>query len=234
MKTHRPLSHLATFVFCVLSFAWPVSASADRADDDPRGSILSQARAAPAVALAQGYLFHKQMLATMLPAAEAGVTIHLPNATISKDNVSEHRRRSEQRLSIYADAIEEKGYFDVSGEYSAKTTESCGRINSTWVSLVHEGTASKIKILQDKFEAQVVIDITHQGQNLSVENDAILVESQMFLQDSMNPDYKFSGTIDESTILIRPMASVLRSWPQWAGPPKQTDIQNCAITLQQL
>ena len=50
----------------------------------------------------------------------------------------------------------------------------------------------------------------------------------------MNSDYFFRGTIKHNEIEIKPDASVLRSWPKWAGPPSQKDLENCTITLEAL
>jgi hypothetical protein len=61
---------------------------------------------------------------------------------------------------------------------------------------------------------------------------AAIVDSSIVIQDSMNTGYYFEGKIKNKQIEIKPNVSVLRSWPEWAGPPAQNDIENCTITLE--
>ena len=193
---------------------------------------LNQALAAPASDLAQGYLSVKLITQHVFPAAEKGVTIQLGNETINKSNVEQYQRRYQERLSIYREAIEQRGYSIIAGTYRGKTTEACARIHSAWVGLISEGRANGIEIVQDDFDAQVIVSTEHEGKKLSIRNMAAIAESSIALQDAMNSDYFFLGRIKNKQIEIKPDASVLRSWPRWAGPPSKKDIENCIITLE--
>lgn len=193
---------------------------------------LKEALAAPAADLAQGYLWVKFLTEKIIPAAEEGATFHLPGKLINKSNVQEYRKKYEKRLSIYNEAIGMRGYKNVSGRYRGSTTESCQRIKSLWVGVIHEGSLSGIEISQDGFEAQILIRIEHEGRKMSLKNPAAIVESAISVVDASNSDYYFKGVITEEQIVIRPKVSVLDTWPQWAGPPSRDDLENCTITLQ--
>lgn len=203
----------------------------------PGGSVeptISQALAAPAIDLAQSYLSAKFMT-QMFHLVKGGGAIQIGGQeTITKSNVEEYQRRYEQRLSTYREAIKQRGHKTVSGAYRGKTTEACARIRSAWVGSIREGRASGIEITQDGFDAQVIVSIEHEGKRLSLRNRAAIAESGIALQDEMNSDYFFVGWIKDKEIELKPSLSVLRSWPQWAGPPSREALENCTITLEPL
>jgi hypothetical protein len=193
---------------------------------------LNQALEAPPIDLAQGYLWVKFVTQDVLPAAGNGVNIQLGGEAINTSNVEEYQRRHQERLSIYREAIKQRGYKTISGSYGGKTTEACARIQSAWVSLIREGRAVGIETTLDNFDAQVIVSTEHEGKKLSLANLAAIAESSIALQDAMNSDYFFLGTIKQNQIEIKPDVSVLRSWPKWSGPPSQKDLENCLITLE--
>lgn len=190
----------------------------------------SRALTAPAADLAQGYLWIKMVTEKMLPAAKMGASFHLPDATITKSNVEKYEKVYQERLSIYRDAIKQRGYKTIAGAYKGTATESCERIGSTWADLVLTGT-EPIEITQDGFEAQLIISTEYEGKKVSFPIQAIIVESSILLQEPLNSNYFFRGVIKDREVEFKPDASVLRTWPQWAGPPKPTDLERCAITL---
>lgn len=191
---------------------------------------LNKALDAPAWALAQGYLWVKSFM-PILSAADAGATIQLSGETITKSNVEEYRGRYEKQFSLYREAIKQRGYKTISGVYKGETTESCARINSLWVGVIHERSQSTIEIAQDGIEAQVVIKVKHEGKELVLKNQAVIVESAISVVDAMNSDYFFQGEIQDHVVVIKPNLSVLDTWPKWAGPPSRSDLEGCTITL---
>ncbi len=193
---------------------------------------LDQALAAPAIHLAQSYLSINFITQNLLSAVEKGLDIQLGSEAINKSNIEEYRRTYQERLSIYREAIKQRGYETVSGSYRGKATEARDRIQSLWVGLIREGSASDIEILQDGFDAQVIVSAEHEGEKLALPNQAAITESSIALQDAWNSDYFFVGTIKAKQIEIKPDVSVLRSWPYWANPPKQKDLEDCVITLE--
>jgi hypothetical protein len=192
---------------------------------------LNQALTAPASDLAQGYLWVKFVTQYALPTVETGGNIQLGSEAINKSNVSEYQRKYQERYLIYRKAIKQRGYRTISGTYSGTTTEACARVRSTWVSLIREGSAKSIEIQQDGFDAQLIISAEYKGKKLDIRNKAAVVESGIALQDAMNSDYFFRGTIKNDTIEIQPDVSVLQSWPKWANPPSQQDLETCIVTL---
>jgi hypothetical protein len=167
----------------------------------------------------------------VLPAAKKGVTIRLPGEEITKSNVEEYQRRYQGRLSLYREAIKQRGYKTISGAYKGETTEACSRIKSPWVGVIPERGQSGIEIVQDGIEAQVVIRVKHEGKELSLKNQAAIAESAISVLDAMNSNYFFRGEIRDQGIVIKPNLSVLDTWPTWAGPPSRSDLENCTITL---
>lgn len=205
-----------------------------RAKGAERQLDMNRALEAPASELAQSYLWVRFMTQQMLPAAEKGVSIQLGSEAINKNNVEEYKRKYQERLSTYREAIKKRGYKTISGAYKGKATDACRRIQSAWAGLIGEGSASGIEISQDGFDAQVIISTEHQGQKLSLRNQAAIAESGIALQDEMNSDYFFRGALRPNEIEIKPDAAVLSSWPRWARPPSQMDLENCTITLEVL
>lgn len=194
---------------------------------------LKDALDAPAGDLAQGYLWVKSIL-LFLSNVDVGVTLQLPGETITKNNVQEYRGRYEKRLTLYREAITQRGYKTISGTYKGETTESCARIKSPWVSLIQLQEQSGIEIVQNGIEAQIVIKIKQEGEELSLKNQAVIAESALSVVDEFNSDYFFRGDIKEQEIVIKPILLVLDTWPDWAGPPSQSDLENCTITLKAL
>ena len=172
----------------------------------------NRALSAPAADLAQGYLWVKMMTAMMPPASKEG-------------------KMYQERLSIYRDAIKQRGYKNIAGAYRGKATESCARIRSTWAGLVLKHGADSIPITQDGFEAKITIALEHKGEKVDFDIPGIIVESSIVLQEPLNSDYFFQGVIKDRKIEFKPDAAVLRTWPQWAGAPDRKDLKRCTITL---
>jgi hypothetical protein len=218
------LTLVILLLLCASSF------SIDVAAEEP---MLQEILKAPASALAQDYLRVKLIL-DFLPLARRGVTIQLPGETITQSNVEEYRVRYEKRLSSSGEAIKQRGYKTISGSYKGETTESCASIGSPWVGIIHKRVQSGIEIVQNGIEAQLIVRVKREGKELSLKNQAAIVESAISVVDEMNSDYFFRGEIKDQAIVIKPNLSVLNTWPQWAGPPSRSDLENCTITLKPL
>ena len=189
---------------------------------------------APAYDLAQGYSLSKMMIEGFIPTAQKGVTSITPHGAITRENASEFQKEYAERLSTYAEVITQRGYKDLSGSYQPRATKSCGRIQSSWVGLIHEGSASDVEIQQDGFEAQLIVKWKSGGEEFSLENPAVIVEAAIFVLDAMNSDYGFRGKVKGEVISLKPDKSVLKGWPEWANPPRKKDLRKCTITLEPL
>jgi hypothetical protein len=219
----KTLIALAAVAFAASAF------NAKSAEQEP---AMKRALAAPAPELAQGYLAVKFIVQAVLPMAKMGAVVHLGSETINKSNVDKYERKYERRLSTYREAIKQRGYQTISGTYQGKATEACARVHSMWAQLIVEKRTSSIEITQDGFDAQVVVSTEDEGRKIGLRNRAAVAESGIALQDGMNSDYYFRGTIEQGRIELKPDVSVLRSWPNWAGPPRQKDLENCTVTLE--
>ncbi len=169
-----------------------------------------------------------------LPASASAPTLIIGGKTITKDNIEEYREEYTRRLSIYSQEIKQRGYRTVSGRYKGKTSKSCRKINSAWVSVISEGIQTGMEITQDGFDAQLVLGVKLNGEEMSIENPAVIIELTITLLDEMNPDYLFQGEIINGVITLKPDLSVLKSWPRWANPPRKRDLKKCTITLEPL
>lgn len=189
---------------------------------------LEQALAVPADDLAHSYLWVK-LVSKIIPTG--GGTLQLGDETITSSNAESYREKYNNRLSLYGDAINKRGYKTVSGLYTSETSESCARVQSSWVSLLHESGSHSIELVQDGFEVRFIINAQYEGQDLSTENWSVVAESAIAVLDRMNSDYFFRGIITDENIQIKPHESVLRSWPKWADPPSRSDLEKCTILL---
>ena len=187
---------------------------------------------APAADLAEAYLVTK----TALPLVSAGAraTIHIQGATINKDNVEEYKAKYEKRLALYEEAIKQRGFKTISGEYKGEAAESCARSNSIWAAVIQKQQQSGIEIIQDGIEAQIVIEFTQKDMEMSIKNPAAIAESAISVVDAMNSDYFFRSEIKDNVIVFKPNLVVLDTWPKWADPPSRSDLENCTITLVRL
>ncbi len=193
-------------------------------------ATLKSALEASAADLAQAYLTTKTRLA-FLDIAVPGITIIHLGETINKDSAEGFRARDEKLLSVYKQAIMQRGYKSFAGAYRGVTTESCARIKSSWVGIVHEREQSGIEITQNGIDAQLILRGKRKDKEVSLENEAAIAESSIAILDAMNSDYLFRGELKDQTIFIKPDPKVLDTWPKWAGPPSRRDLENCTITL---
>ena len=189
-----------------------------------------QAMMAPADDLAVSYLWVK-FIADIIPHPQGGGTLNIGGEEITPENAEEYRQKYDKRLKLYKEAIKYRGYKTIAGSYLSKTSKSCARIQSSWVSLLHEASNPVVEIEQDGFDALIVIKAVYEGNELASENQAAIAESAVAILDAMNSDYYFRGLIKDNNIQIRPDISVLGSWPKWANPPKRKDLEKCTITL---
>jgi len=213
-------------IFHMMVLAIPLLASSCSNLQEPtRKTVLE----APAADLAEAYLFVK----TSLPLVSAGAraTIHIQGATINKDNVEEYKAKYEKRLALYEEAIKQRGFKTISGEYKGEATESCARSNSI-LAILHKQQQSGIEITQDGIDAQFVIKFKQDDKEMSIKNPAAIAESAVSVLDAMNSDYFFRGVVKDNVIVFKPNLAVLDTWPKWASPPSRSDLENCTITLE--
>lgn len=206
-----------------------ISFAATGAEPQP---TLKQALEAPAGNLAQGYLYVKFLTQYVLPLAEMGVNIQLGGEAINKSNAKKYQQRYNERLSIYSNAIKQRGYSTMAGTYKGKATAACSHIRSMLVDMISVGKDFNIEIKQDGFDAEVIVSGKIDGEEFSLKNLAAIADSCIAIQDGMNSEYYFLGKIKNNKIEIKPSASVLGLWPEWSGPPAQNDIENCIISLE--
>ena len=193
---------------------------------------------APAADLALAYLAAKVNLKIAESAVfyESGPTMILKigGETVNKDNVEEFRAKYRNRLALYTEAIEQRGYANIAGTYTGKATESCARSNSLLAAVIQQKSHTGIEIKQEGIGAQIVIKFKKNDQEKSIANPAAIAETAIVLVDAANSSYDFKGEIKDQVIVLKPDVSVLNTWPKWAKPPSRDDLENCTVTLERL
>lgn len=193
---------------------------------------LQDALDASAADLALNYLSMKHTVRFVAIGERTPVTIG--NVTINKNNVDEYKAKYEGRLRIYEQAIRQRGFKEIVGQYRGEATEACVRSNSLFAGLIEEQKQAAIEITQDEIDAQVVITVEQEGKEISMAHPAAVAESAVAVNEATNSDYYFRGEIRNSAIVFKPDLLVLRTWPKWASPPSRKDLENCVITLERI
>ena len=216
----RALSVSAIALFLI---ATPIT-GADFTEPTPESAL-----AAPAGDLAQAYLWTEYMLETVLPYAEKGrvETLHIGSETITRKDFARHKRLYKKRNRIYREGMVERGQAFLAGTYSAEATESCARVGSFWMSLVHAGLVSAVRIDQQGADATLTVDITRMGSH-SIE--AAVVESSIAIAEEI-AEYYSVGESKGVKITVQPDIRVLGRWHEWAYPPTRDDILDCRVEL---
>ena len=221
-------------VFGVVLF-W-VGCSSNVTKEEPTQNDLLKA---PAVNLAQGYLAAKTRLRIIERHVKMGAfggpgarfTINAGGEMIDKDNVDEYLAKYQKQLSLYEEAISQRGSNDISGMYQGEATESCSRSNSIFAAAIQSQKQGAVEIRQNNMNALVVVSVLQDGGEFDVSNPAAVVESALAVIEATNSDYYFRGQFNNGVIEIKPDVSVLETWPKWANPPSRNDLEECVITL---
>jgi hypothetical protein len=187
---------------------------------------------ASAADLAVSYMSMKPIVRHVSAGAKA--TLNIGGVTISEDNVDVYKQRLEKRLSVYEQAIRQRGFVDLSGMYKGEATEACSRSNAFLAALIQAQMQESVEIRQNDMDALVVISVKHDDGERELSNPAAVVESAIVVNEAANSDYYFRGDFNNDVIVIKPDVSVLRTWPKWANPPSLRDLEECSVTLKRI
>ena len=209
---------------------------------DTKTRTLKDVSGAHSEDLAQGYLAVKASLEHLNKFVKAGAfsgsgasfMIKIRGEVVNKDNVNEYLGEFQKQFSVYQEAITERGFADVTGMYKGEATISCAKSNSLFAAAIQEKLVTSIEIRQDGIDAQLTISLKQKDKEASVGTAAAIAESAIAVIEPMNSEFYFLGEIRDRTILLKPDVSVLKTWPGWANPPSQSDLEDCTITLERL
>ncbi len=202
-------------IFLLLGSSFFLSAGA------AQSTLTKHGLKADAYDLARSYLKAKRMMVV----AKQG--------KISKRKARKLKKEYGKELSMYAQAITERGYKSIAGSYQAKTSESCGRIGWSWVNSIHLGITSDVEIQQDGYEARLIVRFEYQGEKVIFESSVIVVENIVGMREEASGSSGFfRGEIKGEDIVLKPDLSVLVGRPPWPVPPREQDLRNCTITLE--
>ncbi len=232
---HTRIYQALAFVVALLA----TGCSTDVAKKEPTQKDVLEA---PAADLAQGYLAAKTSFGGLNRLVKTGAfggsgarfVLQIRGETIDSDNVDEYLAKYQEQLSLHEEAIKQRGFKTVAGQYKGEATESCVRSNAMWAALIQRQNHRAIEITQKDMDAQVIITVEHKGKDVNLKNSAAVAESAMALIEASNSDYYFWGEIRDNVIVFKPDLSVLRTWPKWANPPSQKDLEDCVVTLERL
>ena len=198
-------------------------------------ALLAKALKIPARDLAGSFLVNRYLI-KLTELAGANVRIHTPEGTIDQRSAAARRRESEARLAAYRHAIMQRGFASLAGVYAVDSVSpACARAGSLWLGGAQEGIFEKYEIVQDSFELTLNVTLAPQpgqpaeGKTFGLEG--VVVESALVFEDPMNSDYFLDGKAADGRITIKPRPDVVNSWPEWAGPPKKRDLENCSLVL---
>jgi hypothetical protein len=196
-----------------------------------REPTLEKALEAPALELAQSYVFTQMVLSTSIPMAEIGATVYLGNEKITERNAAKKRKQYQNRLEIYAEAALTRGSVALAGPYQGKSSEACARVGSSWLELAGSDDVASITISQDGIEIVLSLSAPGEDETLVFDVGGAAVESSVVFMDPMNSDYYIHGAVIDGRVELRPSVEVLKGWPGWATPPKRADLENCLVEL---
>ena len=190
--------------------------------------------------LAQGYLAVKTSLEHLNKFVKAGAfsgsgasfMIKIRGEVVNKDNVNEYLGKFQRQFSVYEEAIMERGFADVTGKYQGEATKSCAKSNSLFAGAIQQKLVTGIDIRQEGIDAQFSISLKLEGKDSSIGTGAAIAETAIAVIEPTNSDFYFLGEIRDRTILLKPDVSVLKTWPGWANPPSQSDLELCVVKLE--
>ncbi len=189
-------------------------------------------RTVPAADLASSYRDLVQILGHFA-LVESGGTLQLPNQTITRDNLEQVKAEMAEQLAAITAAINERGYANVAGTYTAKTTSACKKIPSGWAQGIAGGAISRITITQTGFELQLTQEFTIDGQAGTFEIPGVIVDSTLAFDDMMNSDFGLIGQVKPATIVVRPdVDQILAAWPSWVKAPDRKDLARCEVKME--
>ena len=231
-----------TRIYLALAFSVALVATAcstEVARQEPTPTTVLEA---PAADLAKDYLAAKTSSAGLERLVKTGAfggsgarfIVKIQGEEVNNDNVDEYVAKYQEQLSLHEGAIRQRGFKTIAGQYTGKATESCARSNAMWAALIQSQRHRAIEITQEDMDAQVNITVEHKGKEVNVKNRAAVAESAMALVEASNSDYYFRGAIKDNIIVFKPDLSVLRTWPKWANPPSQRDLEQCVVTLERI
>lgn len=198
---------------------------------EAREPTLEEALAAPALDLIQSYMFTHSVVHSAIPMAEMGVTVHIGSEKITERNAGKKAKKYRQRLDIYTEAINKRGFDDVTGRYGGNSTESCERSGAFWLGSIGTESVSDIAVAQDWAGITVTLSMFEQGEAFDFEVNGFVLESSLVLMDPMNSDYYIHGHVEDGRIELWPDPRVVDAWPRWAGPPDREDVETCRVEL---
>ncbi len=178
--------------------------------------------------LALNYFDVRWWVEELLPSQKKKVMYFIENGKTSVKKIRTLKKEYGQKLSMYAQAITERGYKTIAGSYQAKTSESCGRIGSLWINPIHEGITSDVEIQQEGFEARLIVRYEYEGEERTLEHPAIVVGTIGLVEDGANHNHFFRGEIKGKSIVLKPDLSIPGRWRKWA----LEDLRECTITLE--
>lgn len=196
-----------------------------------REPTLDAALAAPAADLIQSYMFTHSVVHSSIPMARMGVTVHLGNEKITARNAEKKLEKYQRRLDTYTEAVNQRGFDDVTGRYVGTSTESCERSGAFWLGSIGTHAIREIAIAQDWAGITVTLSMLEQGEAFDFVISGFVLESSLVLMDPMNSDYYVRGEVRDGRIILWPDPRVVDAWPKWAGPPDRQDVENCRVEL---
>lgn len=192
--------------------------------------------AAPADAIAQGYLVTETRLSLMAMIAGTEFTLETPEGQITKENAGFFRQKFENRKAIYQQAIEQRGYpKDLAGEFHVTSVEpSCGGSEAPFISEAQRKSFNKVLVSQNDHEITVTIlfELTDQDdpEDAELAFDGVVIENSMSLFDDLNGYHYLVGRLAPGKIELRPSVEERSS----ASSSGEQELDSCVLVLERV
>lgn len=156
--------------------------------EHPLDIVVEYVRSAPAYGLARSYLAASYQLRFIEPAlANPKYTFvtgeEQGRIEINQGNARQFYSNFERRLKLYTQAIEQRGFAQVAGEYEMQTREECAK----WLP-----TSKPAVITQEGFKLELMTG--------TLRHRAAIVESSIAVEHGFNPELSLMGRVQPGTI----------------------------------
>ncbi len=155
--------------------------------------LYVKALVAPPEMLALSYLAVSYHL-KLAKLAHSGATVHITEqhkpVTIDISNAKTYITLFEERLGIYASAIQQRGFQQLATEYVAEVSHGCETAGFLEGKTVFDQNEFALQVAHDFFQEK----LKHRG---------IVVESALAIESAMNPEIKLIGEIQQDRIELK-------------------------------
>lgn len=233
VRAVRAMVRLAAF-----TVAASVTAPANSmAQDSPIVPTVGQALKVPPQDLAAAYLTIDGT-ATMVEAFvsagfESNLTLDGKAYAITKSNEGTFLAALRARLDIYRQAIEQRGFARIAGDYALDASASCRGKQLDLRELFGKPMASQLSVRQTGFKADLVLSTRITDQQQEIVFPGVAVQSTVVFAVPNLSGVNLWGSVKKETIELRPNVEEMQNALVFSTVPESDwrALANCVFTL---